>query len=386
MRWIITENPDRDCWERLLEYTNQDVATERISTVHGPASERQRANYSKQAKQVRACLLQAKEYFDATRSSSIVTAPNHLYYGACSLFSAAMLINGSGEKSLDFLRKDPRNRRHGLALDFEFTQCNPSAGVALLDKAKSTIESHGFLAQAYQAIPSSLPAHSLLTAYDNQGRYTYALTVSGSESRPILQVSAKYSALDLCRRLPDLEENFRHLGLRRDVVRCSTSVTHRNHKVEHRFIIHEPASQETEDALMELFKFHCNTLSEEHYQTINVARFPGGGWMVKIPSNGHTLRFECPSIRWSLTGEEYMLASPSESWEWLDAFITSYILSMLSRYFPDIWMNCLESRCGSAAIAQRFVTAYTRKFPQLALELMSGSRTVFTVRSPPAPS
>jgi hypothetical protein len=105
MEWITTLDVHRETWRRLREFANPEFATEAIASVHGAGNSRTTADYRKQAVQIRASILQASEYFDAARSSSLVTSPNHVYYGLISLASAVMLLLGDGESSFDFLRK-----------------------------------------------------------------------------------------------------------------------------------------------------------------------------------------------------------------------------------------------------------------------------------------
>src|SRR5664279_4155213 len=114
MEWVTTSDVRRESWRRLLEYSNEDVAKEAIEKWHGNADRRTRANYKKQASQIRATILQAYEYFQAAEGSSLYTSPNHLFYGALSLASAVMLTRGNGAFSLDALRANSKNKNHGL--------------------------------------------------------------------------------------------------------------------------------------------------------------------------------------------------------------------------------------------------------------------------------
>jgi hypothetical protein len=73
---------------------------------------KQRPNAVKQATQIRYCLTQAREYFDAARVVSLATKPNLLYYGLMSLALAEILFKQSGDSSLDRARQE--HRHHGL--------------------------------------------------------------------------------------------------------------------------------------------------------------------------------------------------------------------------------------------------------------------------------
>ena len=109
MKWIATDNIYAETWRELFEYTNIDLVCRNLESKHGsPLSKNVRENRRKQAQQARVCVLQAKEYMEAARASSIFTSPNHTYYSIASLASLLMLILGDGTKSLDYLRKDKK--------------------------------------------------------------------------------------------------------------------------------------------------------------------------------------------------------------------------------------------------------------------------------------
>ena len=98
LNWVTTDNQYEENWRRLLEYANIEITLETLVKLHGKYTPKTKQNYIKQAEQIRVSLLQAKEYFDAARSSTLFTQPNHLYYGTIALSSACMLIRGDGTK------------------------------------------------------------------------------------------------------------------------------------------------------------------------------------------------------------------------------------------------------------------------------------------------
>lgn len=98
MEWITSENTYEESWRRLLEFANVELAMEAISGFHGEPTKSTLPNYRKQAEQARVALLQAREYFEAAKASSLYTQPNHLYYGSVALSTACMLIRGDGTK------------------------------------------------------------------------------------------------------------------------------------------------------------------------------------------------------------------------------------------------------------------------------------------------
>jgi hypothetical protein len=80
--------PDADVarfsWAGLARFHNVSSVTEWLCGLH-KLDRTQRENARKQARQIRYCLIQAKEYYDAAAAVTLATKPNLLYYSAMSL-------------------------------------------------------------------------------------------------------------------------------------------------------------------------------------------------------------------------------------------------------------------------------------------------------------
>ena len=98
-------------WFSLRAFHNTKFTTERIVGIHN-VPQRYHKHAEKQAEQIRFFLLQAKEYFDASRSVTLVTKPVLMYYSAMCLATAEILFKQSGDSSLDKARES--HRHHGL--------------------------------------------------------------------------------------------------------------------------------------------------------------------------------------------------------------------------------------------------------------------------------
>ena len=144
MEWVTTPDVQREIWRRLREFANPEFAVDAISAIHGaPADNHIASGYKKQAQQIRACVLQASEYFAAARSTSLVTSPNHIYYGLVSLASAVMLLLGDGKKSFDYLRKGDSNKHHGLEFSQSSSVADAKRGLGLLEHSRVRVRRMG---------------------------------------------------------------------------------------------------------------------------------------------------------------------------------------------------------------------------------------------------
>jgi hypothetical protein len=110
----------RYAWSGLRRFKNVEFTTKKIMQYQGvPTS--QRHNVEKQARQIRYCINQAEEYFEAGRVVSLATRPLLYYYGLMSLALAEILIKQDGNASLD--RARGQHAHHGLDLR---TDADPS--------------------------------------------------------------------------------------------------------------------------------------------------------------------------------------------------------------------------------------------------------------------
>src|SRR5438093_94259 len=95
---LRTSNPSNFAWTKLRKFHNVELIANKIQELQN-APETQRNNVKKQAQQLRYCMVQAREYFQAAEIVSIATKPNLMYYGAMSLALADILLKQSGLSS-----------------------------------------------------------------------------------------------------------------------------------------------------------------------------------------------------------------------------------------------------------------------------------------------
>jgi hypothetical protein len=113
IRTVHGSNRQEFAWASLRKFQNAELIAEELMKLHQLAS-RWRENARKQAQQLRHCIIQAREYFNAARAVSLATKPNLLYYGMMSLAFSEILFKQSGLSSLDKARQ--QNKHHGLSM------------------------------------------------------------------------------------------------------------------------------------------------------------------------------------------------------------------------------------------------------------------------------
>jgi len=110
---ITQPNRTQYAWTGLKRFHNVAYVEDWICKLHELGA-KDRPNAKKQASQIRYCLIQASEYFEAAAVTSLATKPNLLYYSAMSLALAEILLKQDGLSSLDKARA--QHRHHGLEL------------------------------------------------------------------------------------------------------------------------------------------------------------------------------------------------------------------------------------------------------------------------------
>jgi hypothetical protein len=382
LEWITTDDVQAEAWRRLSEYANTDLTYEAIAAIHGPPSNtNHRKNYEKQATQIRAAILQAREYFDASKNASLYTKPNHLYYGMVSLATAIMLLRGDGNKSLDKLRLNSNNLRHGLTFSTGVTKSTCGEGLTLLENSYTEILPNGFFMNWYSTLPNR---ENVYAVHEHKfGSVTRKSRIQIGDENIILPQNIphnKYNLMELLIRLPDLLTHLGHYGIMVSASRMGYEVYSSEKKVRYRWRIHSAPSHNHLEEILFAFKSGLNITNNWQWSDMDNMT---GCVIDLIVDNDVKHHFEYPSIRENLNYEQIAYANALDTPEIVDIFIIGYVLSMLARYYPDYWIGCIESHCKAAAIIERLMFVNERKFPILALKYLSSKNIVISIHLPP---
>lgn len=383
IEWIVSDDIERETWRRLHEYANIDLATDYLTSRHGaPKDQQEKRNRKKQAEQTRFCLLQAKEYFDAARLSSLYTSPNHLYYGLVALTSAQMLLLGDGTSSLDYRRQDPANGHHGLRFT---TGCNASSarhGLTILDSSYAEVLRSGHFVSWYSHLPSRMDIYAQVTAEMKEGTFVDSRVFGGYEmAKSAAMIGRRRTALELLRCLPDLAQDFNRYRMPVSAARSSQEVRVRHDApTRHLWTFHQIFDRTSPEKLLERFQVPPRFAEYLH------ARATASGSLMAVEAvipdlEGFEIRY--PESRDTMDHETITYFDSIDTHELVDSFVIAFQLSMLSRYYPDLWVGCIESHCKASKLIDRAVETLIKKAPLLALSLISPHGvTISTHRAP----
>lgn len=383
MKWITCNNPEREVWKLLSHFKNSDFARATLESRFPNAPPAQRKNIEKHCAQVRMSILQAEEYFVAARRTSITTSPNHLYYGIYALNTAIMLMRGGGNFALDRIRGDRKNRSHGLTATIGSNHKQASSELELMNSTRVIPEANGFFSLWHSTLPDFYSTYGITRESKGGIGQSSFRPVGKEDAANYADLSGRsVSCLELASRFPDLCHIISRLGKAADISRCTVSLFADDTNVRNEWVIHGASSRSSFERILDRFSAPSNWVSGF---SIKLTESGSGGVIeYNCPKDLYKIStFSFPSLRFDRNYEYWMFAESLDNLEAVDATLMSFALSMLSRYYPDLWISCLESRCGSSVVASDFVELYSVRYPALALSLMLDDDTFVSPRQPP---
>jgi hypothetical protein len=359
-------------WSGLKLFQNEEWVAERIIAKHG-LNTKQIPNAKKQAKQINYCLVQAKEYWDAAYSASSATAHLQLYYCCMSLALAEILWKGDGGQSLDKLRE--KAGHHGL--NFSWSERTLSVS----DLSKLTIRpnvSKGNRSGTFETWHHVARESILVGTTTNnltQMKTIEPLFYPGNQRLPVLPetgitLDAIYSSL------PRMNNALHNIGGKSRNVRAILT----------KIIIAPqiPGMDETNIYGVNVLSGDGQSITELMSQiTIKPQSIPDTqinefsnrfDFTQHIHLNKHVCigGIQLPDGISMSAGVVYF--KPFLPWlnEFGAIYVGSYLLGMLSRYYPDIWMKATNDHSSFNFLADCFFDFSLHRAPLLCLSALEG--------------
>lgn len=385
LEWNTSVDPETDTWRRLLDYANEEFALEALLQRHGePARSVDLKNYKKQASNLRTALHQAHEYFEAARSATQLTAPNPLYYGAYSLASAVMLMRGNGEYSFDFLRRSSKNRTHGLTFTTGTAGSKATGRAEMLQDSFVAVNRFGHFPNFYSVLPPFEQVLAMTTNYIGSKSVNTYMAARGRQSTLAIDDlhGQKRSILELCGHIPDLAFDLRRYRLGSAASRCNFEVMQRNGQAYgYRWRFHGAGTRADLEAILDQFRFPYQLITEVDAQIEDEAT--GGIVYMQDPGPEQPVSFQFPTIRTTADGDQVAFARDIDTPEIADLYRVAYGLSMLARYYPDVWVHSIESHSVASRVVALILPILRRKL--LAATLSLFEETIVIASSHRAP-
>ena len=360
-------------WTGLKRFKNQSLTARRIIELHNP-TKGQKKNVEKQARQIRQCLMQAEEYFDASNIVLDAIRPLLLYYGAMSLALTEILLKSDGHSSLDASRG--KHAHHGLELKISG---DPSKVHDLFESASSLravphVRCRGDRFGTFELW------HRLSREYPFLGKRTTVL------DNGMGQIGFTCVATPRKEKLPELDLSgvnllwcFQHTpGL--SGLLASHSITSMlvpgvisiyedaiSREVKYQQIIHPFRSDVLNQCLS---KF---TYDAKDFEAINITEMPSGFIVEQTISENSTANGRSMPMAFQNSSDRiYFCADNLSLTEFGIYYLGLYILGNYCRYYPDMWMNEVDTHSDLYMIACQFMNIAAERLPMLSCAEMSG--------------
>jgi hypothetical protein len=342
VKLVRTANTAKYAWSRIAKFQNTRHTSELISQLHS-LSNKQRKNTESQAEQIKYCLAQAKEYFDAAFTVSLATRPVLLYYATMSMALAEILLKQTGNSRLPKLRE--QHNCHGLQLilgqnpnpDHSLTE----AASILIAKVQSdaTGNPRGTF-EMWRRSAREYPVGSYVTMNFTSGgqQIQFKPLMIGVDRAPKQLPRNGISLLECLRQLPYMDDVLNQFGSSLNMIRATIQCNESEAPYQ-RFqnTIIQPADQSLLDAFMDSVKFEPSCVNSTEIvelksgyvvkQHLSPLLGYGGLWPYSICLDDKEVHFSC---------------SATDINEFGCLYIALHIGGNFARYYPDVWLKHIE--------------------------------------------
>jgi hypothetical protein len=368
----------RVAWSSMQKYLNVNSVTDSLIRLHNLPTIQKR-NAQKQARQLRYCLIQAREYATAASAVSLATKPALHYYSVMSLALAEILLKQSGESSLDRARE--HHRHHGLL----FSDIRSGILSEDLRAAASGLVAKPMISM--QHAPRRMGTfelwHRSAREYPYVGEFKQHLSVGGIHSShaclaiptddrlPLFPVEG-LSLFDCLTHIPDMlvflnTHGFESACLRGKIARDDFEARPRSVLT---FTIH-PSTHAS--AFLKNMEAHPELVNRLDYRA-----FPSGGsiTLTSDPVNYSPVLSLPPGCATN-TNEFRCWTGPKPLNEFGYIYAALFIAGNYARYYPDRWVLDVENSTPLALAIEELLTIAETRMPWLILSELSRAYHVY---------
>jgi hypothetical protein len=368
-RIIRDSDVARFAWAGLGEFRHVPSLAETLTRIHSVPS-KHHSNVKKQARQIRQCLMQAREYKDAAAVTTLATRPVLLYYSLMSLSLAQILFKGSGANSLDAARG--QHAHHGL--DFKLHQLpkdaheiTTAAAALIAEPMMWNGERRGTFELWHRtAREDPITGKVIRRTGVDQTITTGALLFAGSHKR-IGELPIKgITLLDCFTGAPGMLDWVGARGVRSGSIRAHMeSKVFPNGSSETELIVYSRVPESTQQ-LQEAIKVRPSDIGR-----VTVREFSSGFALTLHGEANNPVRISFPpSAMW--TADEIRFLPPDTCLnEFGFLYVGLFILSNYARYWPDKWIVDVENATPLAQTTEEFLAMAEWRMALLTLSELS---------------
>ena len=361
-------------WSGLRRFHNAVFVADLLSRLHAiPAQQRQ--NAEKQAAQIRYALLQAKEYFDASRVATLATQPNLMYYCAMSLVLAEILMKQTGDSSLDRARE--QHRHHGLLFRCagrwsDITDLGTAGGqlraLPLLDSDGEGLGTFELWHRSARELPVGGIVSKIHTALGASSS-GFRLIFGANDTRLNKVPTSGLSLVDCIASIPGMEPAFIGSGVKPTSVRATLEVSEEsNVSIRSNFVIVvHPGDAHLTQKLMDNVLFAPSAWSR-----IGFIELPSGGivqWHEEVGDTSALRKLPHATMVHSKEVRFWPEDQPLNEFGYL--YYALFIAGNYARYYPDWWLRDIERATPLALAVEQLMKISSEQLPLLTLSELS---------------
>ena len=360
-------------WSGLRRFQNTSFVTDLICKLHS-VPKKHVGNARRQAEQIRYCLIQAREYFDASLSVTLSTKPTLLYYSIMSLALAEVLIKNDGNSNLDNTRKE--HKHHGLV----FVLKQPPKSDATLSDSAALLEARPHIGEKggrcgtfdlWHQSCRELPLAGAVTRVSQSGSKmrTHESILFAADNRLSLVPKSGLSLLDCIKSLPGMMSFCEQHSMPNEIMRANlTSHIDVNGTNKTKIIIH-PSGNNLFNEFCDNIKVYPGAINQ-----INLIEYEDGG-VIEWTSGNTSELFDMNiphGTTWNSDEIRFWTDSrPLNEFGYL--YVALFICGNYARYYPDKWILDVEKNSSLALAVEELVRLAESRMPLLSLSEMGRS-------------
>lgn len=356
-------------WSRISLFQNVEYTSSLIMTLHNLSTSSEKQNAKKQASEIRHCLIQAKEYFDAAKAVSLATKPVLLYYSIMSLALAEILFKQTADSRLEKLRA--KHNCHGLQMQIS---SKPKTDNSLQESSKLIFckaqeDSNGLPRGTFEVWRQSAREHPVgayhTTNLQNGATQTsYRSHLHPINTPPPPLPAHGISLYECLAELPYMEDVLLSLGGEPNFVRAKINVAQQGLSGDpvSTLIIH-PQKAERIEQFGSLVKADAAAIN-----TLNIIEtFPSGYLVSQTLKEGEPVIRSYPCSICLNDEDIYFSCSDINFGEFGTLYLAMHMVGNFARYYPEIWLSHIEKSSPLATAIEELCHHSFDRLPLLTL-------------------
>ncbi|MEI4482664.1 MULTISPECIES: YaaC family protein [unclassified Phyllobacterium] len=342
-------------WRGLRQYHDTEALLPRLMHHHN-LSAKHTENAKKQLEQLSFCLTQAQEFTQSARSTGPATKSLQAYYALTALANVEILWKGSGDDCIG--RRNGRYNRHGLHIQTG----KGLGGVTVVPQIGETGEVEGLFG-LWRSKSHHTPHYGEDKYISETGAAEHSIRVlSGITPLSDIQFpKSGFSLLDCFKHVPEMWEILPTIGEQSPMLRAEVQNIRQFDKsdklvsIELRTTIH-PCDDELYEKMIEQFQFTPNSVSDVNYVKLR----SGGAIQQRMNTRDYLLNAprlpdQAPEAVIFRKNLLFLVGEGKVLNEFGYYYVGLYLLGMVTRYHPQLWISELKRNTSLSQLADQFV-------------------------------